>query len=163
MTKNTLARKVGTKALFPDLSAVIDSTISFNQGDLLYFDGTANLVKKLAAEADAATFLGIAPITVVSGHVKDVYPTDVDGSVAVGVNLAGPEFGDVHKVLLKSADAILPGDAVYADPVSGTNFVSVAGTKIIGIYQGKGLTSATGGTEIEVLIGARFPTDTLKF
>lgn len=159
---NTLARRVAPKAVFVDAKSVVDSTVSFNQGDLLVFDATANLLKKPSAETEGATFLGVAVVTIVSGKPAGVYSTDVDASASIQ-SIPGPEYGDVHRVILKGGDAIEPGDLVYLAPATGTRAVTVTGTKAIGVYQGKALTAATGGTEIEVMIGARFGGDVLKF
>jgi len=159
---NSLARRVATKAVFPDIKALISSAISFNQGDLLWFDNAANLVKKVTAEADGATILGVAPVSIVSGKFPEVYNTDVDASVAI-TSTPGPEYGDVHFMVLKAGDAIVPGDLVYIDPANLGRGVSVTGTKAIGVYQGKALTAPTGGAEVEIMIGARFPADVLRF
>jgi hypothetical protein len=157
---NTIARKIGTKTRFVDISAKIDSTVSFNQGDLLVWDNTNKLVVKAAAEADGATFLGIAPVTIVDGNYPPIYNSDVVAGVPA---IPGPEYGDVHRVMLKAGDAVVEGQTLFLDPASGGRFVQTAGTKAVGIYQGKALTAAVGGTEIEMLVGARWPNDTLEF
>lgn len=156
--KNTLARKIATKMIFPDIKHLLDTTVSFDQGDLLCLIG--GLVKKASAETDGATFLGIAPVTVVAGKFPSVYHTDVDASAAVGA-MVGPEYGDVHKVMLKAGDSLAAGDVVYLNPTAGGRGVQASGTKAIGVYQGKAVTAPTGGLEIEVLIGCRYPADAL--
>jgi hypothetical protein len=158
---NKKVREVGTKTIFPDIKPLLASTVSFLQGDLLIFDALNHLVAKPTAEADGAYFLGVAPVTVTSGHLADVYVTDVNASVAVTA-VPGPEYGSVYKVVLKTGDAITTGAYVYLDPASGTRNVTVVGTKAIGVYQGPALT-AVAGQEIEVLIGARVPGDALHF
>ena len=156
---NNKVREVSSKTIFPDAKPVVDSTISFNQGELLYMNPLTGLMTKGLVEADAATFLGIAPITVVNGHVPNVYGTDVDASVAITA-IPGPVYGSVFKLILKAGDVIIPGQVVYADPPSGHMNVSVTGTKVIGVYQGPALTA--GPLElVDVLIGARYPTDAL--
>lgn len=159
---NSLARRIATKTRFVDISNKVTGSTSFNQGDHLIFDDTTNLVRKPTVETEGATYLGIAPVTIVNGKYPPSYVTDVDASVGRPA-LPGPIYGDVHRVMLKAGDAILPGDRVFLDPASGSRFVSVTGTKNIGVYQGAALTAAAGGTEIEVLIGARFPNDVLEF
>lgn len=159
---NTLARRVATKTIFVDAKPVLDSSVSFNQGDLLVLDATANLIKKPALETEAATFLGVAVVTIVAGKPAGVYQSDVDASAAIQ-SVPGPEYGDVHRVILKGGDAIEPGDSVYLDPATGSRAVSVSGTLPIGIYQGKALTAAAAGTEIEVLIGSRIGGAVLQF
>lgn len=159
---NSLARKIATKTVMEDASKFVSSAISFNQGDLLYLDTTNHLIKHLAAETDAVTFVGIAPVTIVSGLYPSIYNTDVDASLKTPA-LPGPEYGDVHRVNLKAGDAVTPGVALFADPASGNRNVSITGTKQIGVYQGKALTAPAGGVDVEMLVGCRFPNDTLKF
>lgn len=159
---NTLARRLAPKAIFVDAKPVLDDSVSFNQGDLLIYDVAEGLIRKPTVETEGETFLGIAVVTIVDGRPAGAYTTDVDESASI-ISVPGPEYGDVHRVILKAGDSIEPGAAVYLDPASGPRFVSVEGTKAIGIYQGPSLTAATGGTQIEVLIGARYSEDVLKF
>ena len=162
LPKNTLARRIAPKTLLPDIQNVVDSTLSYGEGDLLVFDTTTHKLKLPSAETDGATFVGVSPIQVQLGKPPKVYVTDVDASAAIPAQM-GPEYGNAYRLILKAGDAIVPGASVYLDPASGTQNVSVTGTKAIGVYYGKALTAATGGTVIEVVIGARFPNDTLKF
>jgi len=101
----------------------LSSAISFNQGDLLYLDTTAHLVKKITVETQSATFLGVAPVTIVSGKYPSAYNTDVDASVGIPA-VPGPEYGSVYECLLKAGDAIVPGQKVYADPATAGNGVT---------------------------------------
>jgi hypothetical protein len=158
--KNRITRSVAVNSLFASALKVISAAVSFNQGDLLVFDDTANLLKVPTAEAEGATFLGIAPVTVVSGKLKYPYTTDVDASSAIA-DVPGPVFGVVAKMLLKVGDVFAPGDAVYLSPADGAQVVSSAGTKSIGVFVGAGVT-AVAGSEGEVRIGCRHPGDTLK-
>jgi hypothetical protein len=161
--KNRITRSVAPKSVFESAQHVIDATVSFNQGDLLVFDDTNNLLKKPAAEAEGSTFLGIAKVTIVDGKLASPYEgTAVDAAAAIS-DIPGPEYGSIAKLVLKTGDSINSGDLVYLDPASGTYHVSVAGTKAIGIYQGKDIATAPAGQEIEVLLGARHPADTLRF
>lgn len=157
---NKKVRDVALKTVVPDIKPMIDSTTSFNQGDLLVFNATSKKVVLPSLETEGATFLGVAPVTIVNGHVKDVYGTDVDAATAITA-VPGPEYGSVWKLVLKTGDAITAGALVYLDPASGTRHVSITGTKAIGVYQGAALT-AVAGQEIEVLVGSRYPGDTLK-
>lgn len=159
---NTLARRVAPKAVFVDAKPVLDDSVSFNQGDLIVFDTTEGIIRKPTLETEGETFLGVAAVTIVDGRPAPAYLSDVDASLSI-ISVPGPEFGDVHRVMLKAGDAIEPGAAVYLDPASGSRFVTVTGTKAIGVYQGKALTAGAAGTEIEVLIGCRYSEDTLKF
>lgn len=165
MGKNTLVRSIAPKSVFPAAQGVTPSTLSYEQGDLLCFDATAHAIKHAAAESEGSTFLGVALETVVLGKLKRPYVTDVDASQAPS-STPGPDFGDTHKVVLKTGDTVNPGDLIYLYPAQGTRAVQAAGTKAIGVYVGQ--VAVTGGpsdqpTEIEALVGARYPLDTLRF
>lgn len=159
---NNITRSVAPKSVFESALNVISSSVSFNQGDLLVFDDTNNVLKKPALETEGNTFLGVAPVTVVSGKIASPYNTDVVASQAVQ-DVAGPKFGVVAKLTLKTGITIAPGDLIYLDPATGTDGVTNTGTKAIGVYQGAAITTSAAGTKVEVLLGARFPEDTLKF
>ena len=152
---NNITRMVAPKSIFESAINVISSSVSFNQGDLLVFDDTNNVLKKPAAETEGATFLGVARVTIVNGKLASPYNTDVVASQSIS-DIPGPQYGVVAKLVLKTGDSIAPGDKVYLDPATGTTGVTVtAGTKPIGIYQGKTLSSVAAGTLIEVLIGCQ--------
>lgn len=159
--KNRIVRTVEKKTIFPSAKAVVGAASDWNQGDLLVFDDAANVIKKAAAEAEGATFLGIAEQSVVDGKLAAPYVTDVDASIAAS-EIPGPAFGVVAKLVLKTGDALAPGDLVYLDPASGAYHVQAAGTKAIGVYGGPTIAAAAAGQEIEVLLGARHPGDTLR-
>jgi hypothetical protein len=159
--KNRIVRSVSEKSIFPSATHVVSAAVSYAQGDLLVFDDTANLLKLPAAEGEGSTFVGIATETVSLGKLKSPYTTDVDASVGIS-EIPGPSYGVVAKLVLKTGDALNPGDLVYLDPVSGTHHVQAAGTKAIGVYAGGIIASAVAGQEIEVLLGCRHPGDALK-
>jgi len=153
---------VAPKSVFPSAQAVISSAVSLNQGDLIVFNDTTNLLALAAAETDGATFLGVMAETIVSGKLARPYSTDVDASQAIS-DIPGPVYGVVAKCVSKTGITWAPGDRAYLDPATGSRGVTNTGTKVVGVYQGAALTTAPAGTEIEVLIGARFADDVLKF
>jgi hypothetical protein len=149
--KNTITRSVAPKSVFESAIALIDNTISFDQGDLLYLDTTAHLIKKMSSDTQSANCLGVAIVSVASGVLVGPYQGLTDVTPAVS-DVPGPLSGVIAKLLLKSGDVITPGAPVYYD--SGTRGVTVTpstSTVKLAIYQGKGLT-AVAGTEIECLI-----------
>jgi hypothetical protein len=161
--KNTRTRSVATKSLFESAQGVISAAVSLNQGDFAIL--SSNLLAAPAAEGDGANLLGVMRDDVVLGKLRRPYSTDVDASAAVS-DVGGPQYGDVFKCQLKAGDSLSPGDKVYLHPATSSRGVQASGTKAIGIYQGA--SAVTGGpsdnlTEIECLIGARFPDDVLKF
>lgn len=160
--KNRIVRSEAPKSLFPSAKALITSTTSFNQGDLLVLDTTNHKIIVAAAETDGATILGIASVTVVNGKIQSPYNTDVVASQAIA-DIPGPVYGVVAKLVLKTGEALVAGGLVYLDPATAAYGVAASGTKAIGIYQGAAISSATAGQEIEVLVGARYAGDVLKF
>lgn len=158
---NAVAREVNTNAVFVDIHGLVDATVSFAQGDLLIFNSGSGLVALPAAESEGASFLGVAPVTVVAGKLPAAYLSDVTpGTPAI----PGPQFGDDYKVILKAGDTMAVGALVYLDPINGTRHVQASGTKAVGVYVGtKSVTGATGGSEIVCKLGTRFPSDALKW
>lgn len=160
LNRITRLEEVG-KSQFESALAVISSSVSFNQGDLLCFNAATNVLVNAVNEPDASTFLGIARVTVVSGKIKSPYVTDVDASTAV-VDVPGPMYGVVANMKLKTGDAFTPGALIYAYPTTDAQTISITGTKAIGIYQGSSVT-ATATSTGEALLGHRYPGDSLQF
>lgn len=160
--KNNIVRSVSPKSVFPDAQSVISGAVSYNQGDLLVFDDSANLIALPSAESDGATFLGLATETLVSGVLARPYTTPVDASAAISA-VPGPCYGVVAKLVLKTGSSLSPGDLVYLDPSTGAQAVQPTGTKAIGMYQGSTISSSSAGQLVEVLLGCRHPGDVLKF
>lgn len=160
MGQNTIVRSVNPTSVFESAKSVIDATVDIEQGDLVVFDGTANLLKKAAAEAEGATFLGVMQVSIVDGKLKSPYSTDTLAAQSIS-DIPGPVCGVVAKCVAKTADAFAPGDLVYLDPATGTRGVTTTGTKAIGVYQGPAIASAAAGQEVEIMLGHRFPGDVL--
>lgn len=161
--KNTIVRSVAPKSLFESAKAVIGSTTTYDQGDLLIFDDATNRIRRPTTEAECSTFCGIAINSLVNGKEVSPYNTDVVGSQSIS-DQPGPLYGVVARLVLKTGDSINPGDDVFHDPVTGFRGVtSTPGTKSIGLYQGPAIAGAAAGTEIPVLIGCRAKNDSLKF
>lgn len=152
------------KCIFEDLQGKVASTTSFNTGDLLCWDATNHIVYLATAEGNGSTFLGMSDVSVTSGHLLSPYQgTDVDASQP-SYEILGPKYSCQVLCVLKTGDSLNIGDSVYLDVATGTRGVTASGTKAIGIYAGRAaVSSAAAGTEIIVLLGARFPNDSLKF
>lgn len=162
--KNLIVRSVAPKSLFESAVNLISSAVSFNQGDLLILDTSGHLLAHAAAESDGATFLGIARTSIASGKIIGPYTGVPDADVSAAItDVAGPQYGVVAKLVLKTGDSVSPGSLVYLDPSSGTQNVQASGTKAIGIVQSAAVSSAAAGTQIEVLLGCRAPVDALLF
>lgn len=161
---NNIVRSVAPKSLFESAKAVISSAVSYNQGDLLYFDDAANLIKPVAATANAETILGVAKQTIVSGKVVSPYSgTAVDAAQALE-DLAGPVYGVVASLKLKAGDSFAPGDKVYVTVTDAqTVTVTDPGDGFhVGIFQSAAVT-AVSGSKGDILVGARFWMGGLSF
>lgn len=158
---NRIVRTVNQSSVFPDATHEVIATSTFNQGDLLIYASGTMQVRLPTAESEGAWFVGIAVESIKDGKLLSPYITDVSASAGLS-HIAGPVFGVVAKLVLKTGDSLNPGDVVYLDPASGAYHVQASGTKAVGIYQGGVISGAAAGTQIEVLLGCRFPDDTLK-
>ena len=156
-TVNRIVKTISEKSLFDDASALVDSSISFKQGDLLVLDTTAHKIKAVAAGELGTNFLGISRQTIVNGKPLSPYVTDVDASQAVPA-VVGPVYGVIAKLVLKLGDALVAGGLVYVDAANGTHHVTAtAGSSVaIGVYQGSAIASAVAGQEIPVLLKATY-------
>ena len=159
--KNNLKLELSRKSMFDHAAAVLSAAVNINQGDMVTFDDTLNILKPMVA-GDEANMLGISPVTIVAGKMASPYSTSNDAAVGFG-ELPGPRYGSVHDLILKTADAFNPGDKVYPGADAQT-VTSVAGLLLqIGVYQGVAVASATAGQTGPVLVGARFPANVLQF
>lgn len=167
--KNTIVKEVAIKQIIPDVKVFTNSSISYNQGDHLIFDTANNVVRAATAEGEGATYLGIAALDVVSGQPRSPYSGIGDADVNTAIpSESGPLYGMTAKFILKTGDALVRGAGVYIYVTAGGRGVASSagigpGTKPIGVYQGATISSAAAGQEIEVLVGARYPNDILKF
>jgi hypothetical protein len=152
------------KAIFQDLQGKVASTTDFNTGDLLCWDSTNHIVYLPTAESNGSTFLGISDVSVNEGVILPTYQGTDNSASQPSYEIMGPVYGVVARLILKTGDSLNIGDYVYLDPTTGTQNVQASGTKAIGTYVGSAaVSSAAAGTQVLVLLGARFPNDTLKF
>lgn len=148
--KNNIVRSVRPGSIFESALAVISSAVSFNQGDLLYLDTTNHLIKALDSDAHGANAMGISRATIVNGKLISPYSgTAVDASQAIA-DIAGPQYGVIALLNLKSGDSFVPGGSVYYGGDAQT--VSSVGTNPIGIFQDSAITAVSGSTG-KILIG----------
>lgn len=158
---NKVARRVARNTIIADIIAFIGASSTWNQGDLLIFNTSLNIVAKAAVQSDGANFLGVSPISIVNGKMPSSYTSDTDASQNPA-SMPGPEFGDEYFVTLKAGDSVVPGSALYLAPLTGAQVVSVTGNKQVGVYIGPALVAAAGGTTIVAKLFATFPDGTLK-
>lgn len=144
---NRVFREVRVSSLFMSAKNAISSAVSWNQGDLLYLDTSAHLIKVVAATGNAATILGVAVNTVISGKLQGPYAglTAVNAAEAIA-DLAGPVFGVEALMILNTGDAFVTGGKVYlcnatAQTVSSTD---PSDANFIGYFTGAATTAAAG-------------------
>lgn len=159
--KNRVTRSVAPKSLFESAKSATDVTVSYNQGDLMYFDSTAHLLKALDSDAHAAFAAGSAKVTVSLGKMVGPYAGLATDAASAVVDLPGPAYGVVAKMILKTGDAFNPGDKVYYGGDAQT--VSSTGTNPVGLFQGSAVSSAFAGQEGECLLGAAYGMPGLVF
>ncbi|NDD54409.1 hypothetical protein EBZ39_11135, partial [bacterium] len=93
IAKNNIVRSVRPSSVFESALALVDATVSYNQGDLLYLDSVTSLIKPVASDPDAASVLGVARQTIINGKLISPYQgTAVDAAQALS-DIAGPQFG----------------------------------------------------------------------
>lgn len=154
--QNRIVLSENARAIIPD--ATVAATADFDQGDLLMYDSSNKVIKRLAAESDGATFLGISPVTVVDGKIQGPYSGLATDSARAAGKIAGPVTGVVALLALKSGDTFSYGALVYADPSTGNYHVQASGTKAIGVYVGPTVTAGSGDYG-NVYLTARYPGD----
>jgi len=164
---NQLRRQLATRSLIADASPFVDGTTSFNQGDLLYFIPSTQLITNTPASGETGSnFLGVSPVDVVSGKLRPPYiGTQCDAAVAGG-GIAGPEYGSIFALVPKSGDTFTAGCRVYPviDDASNRKVTVTSGSlACIGLYQGPTLTAGASTPDIECLIGAVYPNDVVSF
>lgn len=157
--KNRVWREINPISAFEEAKPVVSSAVTWYQGDLIYFDDSANLLKVVAATGNAATFCGIARNTVISGKLQGPYTglTATDAAEATSA-IVGPVAGVEAKMKLKASDAFAAGDKVYL--VNGGDSQTVTVTdpgdaNFVGFYQDAAKT-ASAGDEGTILIVCRY-------
>jgi hypothetical protein len=160
---NNLIREVNPgRSLFASLIPVLSTSCTWNQGDLLTYDQTNNIVNAVTGSGSGANIVGVAVNAITKGVMPSPYQgTAVDASQAIE-DAAGPLYGNVFSFLINTGDSFKPGDQAYltGDPQTLT---SAATGSSVGIYQGAAVTSAPSGTYGDFLIGSRYRQAGLTF
>lgn len=165
--KNTLIKEIARKSLFDDCSDLLGSSTTFKQGDMLAINTSTHVLYPTSATGDTDTFAGIAPVSVTNGKIVGPY----DGLTAVDAAegndaTPGPMYGVVCEVTIKTGDNLSPESPVYLGNALDAQTVTATqpgSKKAVGLYQGPAITNAAAGTKINVLFGALYPDNTLKF
>lgn len=153
---NNIVRSNARRAIIGSAKNFLTTSLTFNQGDLLALDSTNHCLKVIAADADTATFVGVATQSIKNGLLLSPYSTSVDGSQAQ-TDFEGP-VDQVEVVLtLNTGDAFHPGDKVYPLGASGgTQTVSSSSNtgarKPCGYFVGPTVASAAAGATGRVVL-----------
>lgn len=166
--KNTEVKIIAPKQIFPDVRGITSTASDWSQGDILIFDTVNTIVRAATGEAEGQYVLGIAQQDVTDGIPNGPYGTLVNQSNVGAMAVNGPVYGNTYNMVIKTGETIAPGAYVYAYPTGGASYVAATAaataTQPVGVYVGHvTVTSAAAGTQIECLIGARYPNNTLKF
>jgi len=152
------------RSIFASALPLLSSSVNYNQGDLLCFDGS-NKVLIPAATGNYANFLGVAVNTVVSGVPASPYsnvPVTEQPS-----DMAGPLYSVVVTLTLDTGSNLTIGAPVYLSSVGPQNVASAdpGSSDAIGVYTGSqgAITSSAAGQKVDVLIGARYGMSGLVF
>lgn len=161
---NIIRQGAQGRSMFASALPVLSSAVNYNQGDLLCFDDSGNVLIP-AATGNVANFLGVAINTVVNGVPASPYqgvPVTEGPS-----DMGGPLFGVVATFTLDTSSSLNPGDLVYLSAVGVQNVApSDPGSNgSIGVYTGTQgvLSSSSAGQKVDILLGARFRMSGLTF
>jgi len=169
---NNEVKNIAPKQIFPDVRGIVSTSIStWNQGDILCFDTSANVVRACTAEGDAANVLGIAQQAITLGIPNGPYGTIVDQDNVGAMAVNGPVYGNTFNLYLKASDVLAPGAYVYPYPSGNATYfnwvaatAASTATKPIGVYVGHAsVTGTSTGLQVECLVGAQYPNTVLKF
>lgn len=152
---NNIIREVAPKSLFESALPVLSTAVTYNQGDLISYDATSNILKPVTGSGDSTFILGVARQTIVAGKTASPYTTAVDASQAIE-DVAGPVFGVVASLKLTAGVNYVPGLPVYLTATDAQTVTSASAGSSIGLYQGPAITSAGAGLYGDVLVGARY-------
>jgi hypothetical protein len=160
---DTVVKQVRTGQIFPDILNFVSSISNFNQGDVLIFDTSTNLIRGSTAEADDTALLGIASQDIVNGIPRSPYQGLATTLSQQPQAINGPTYGDVFAMILATGSTLTAGQQIYGSPSTGTRGVASSGTFAIGVYQGAAVSSSAAGLVVNCLIGSRYPNNVLKF
>ena len=127
-----------------------DGTADINQGDLLYLDTSAHVVKAIGSDANAATLVGVAADT----SFRNLYGTKIYDTGIIQAYSAGIFFFNTT-----AAETYNEGTKMYYGTDAQT-LTNVAGTYAVGVCKMRaGVTSVTGasGTTVDVQVVQQWP------
>lgn len=149
VSQNNQVIKFSDPLVYPNLT---DGNSLINQGDQVYFDTSANVIKPVASNANALTFAGVA---------ADRSWLNVYGTVLYPQGSTPVWRDGIFFFKTTNAETLEMGDAVYvgADAQTVSDQDPGSGNIIGYVWLQPGLSSVTGaaGTNVQVLIKALFP------
>ena len=156
VTRNAIVYGVGNSAGYSQLDLPCsNASFPINQGDLVYWDGTAHLLKAIATDGNAATIAGVAlqPSAVSSNIDNGSIPAPK--SLQVGYNVIADMKSTAAETYYSGTPVYIGADAQTVTTVAGTNKVGVIVLKPGQIPSGS-ITGAA-GVVVPVLIKSTFP------
>lgn len=156
-----LYRKDAVKSLFESALAVTSTANTFYQGDLMCFDTGTKAIRAVAATSDGATFIGVSPVSVISGVLLGPYNGLATSAAAAPQDYQGPMYGAGFLMKLHVGDAFTLGQKVYLS--NGDDCQTVSSTdpgdhNYVGIFVGpSAIASAVAGQQAVIKIGNRYP------
>lgn len=161
--RDNIVKAVGFDVKKLNYPHIIDGTFDYNQGDLLYFDASAKIVKALDSDAHAAYLAGVA---LRSAFLAPYSAQNLAGGPALQKNyyqnaLVG--IGCIASFKTTVGETYEDGTALYLGADAQT-VTTVAGAHSIGVVKlpngGSAITGAA-GVEVPVLVIPQIPVQSL--
>lgn len=156
------------KSFMENALPFLTSSSTFVQGDNICLDSSGHYLRAVNSDADGATYLGVAPVSVANGVLVGPYPVGMATIGSQAMQAAqGPLYGCVAGRKVVAGDSLTPGCKLYIPATGDTQTVTVTDGATtgdyVGIYMGPAVT-AVAGAIYPVKVGMRLATGlTLQF
>ena len=159
---NVISDNSNLRSLIEQALPALNSSSTFNQGDLVCLDATSHCLRAVAADTDGATILGVSPVSVNAGILAGPYQGLATQASQQPQQVQGPISGVVVGLKVNPGDALVFGAPVYLPLNGDTQTVTVTDTvgagNNVGIYMGPAVASAVTGTYYPIQVGFRLAT-----
>ena len=161
-SRDNILRAVGFDVKKLDYPLIQDGTFDFNQGDMLYFDSVAKIVKPLDTDAHAAALVGVALRAAFLALYTAQNLATGPGIQKNYFNTALVGLGCIASMKTTVGETYTDGVALYVGADAQT-VTTVAGSHSVGVVKlpnGDSITGAA-GIEVPVLVIPQVPVQTL--
>ena len=162
-SRDNIVKAIGFDVKKLNYPIIADGTFDFNQGDLVFFDAGAKILKALNSDANAAYLAGVAlrssflaPYTAQNlaagpGIQKNYYQ---DGLVGIGC---------IASLKTTNAETYEDGTPVYigADAQTVTTVAGAHSVGVVKLTSGGDAVTGAAGVEVPVLVIPQMPIQTL--